>query len=547
MERPSYYPYHDVNEINLTEPQNSLFVFSGYPAGLPVPSSDHNGKFNSNYKWAAYLDQGTLRNDDWLSGTNVALSLSMLTYTAGTNVLTTGATVATYASYLLNNNRIEIDDAALNGIGAAILGSPLVYPDAIAPGRIWVYAATSGQVRFESVAAATPDAPGGSEITLVGIDIDASGKVLDGAVVPVTLPLPDYMLDVVIPITINDLTVDNDLAVTGDFSVGGNTTLGDAAGDTVSTSGPLMVGTTLTVTTDLAVNGNTTLGNAAGDTVTIAGPLTASGALATLGDSVNLGTEAGAKTVTIGADAADTLTCQANATFNNDVVLGSSSTDALIVPATSTFQSPINIGSSVDFGANTITGAGGTITTSTVNSSVVVPTEVRYNTGVGPSPTSNGRTGYDGRSLTLGDGSTARRFHTPQTVYVVSDTTTLAVEDVTGASITMDIGNNEWVYFRLNAGHVLSVGDTFSVLLAASNGVDNVTVLNSGDDDVASYGFTFGANQKITQILTVRWKPTNDIPVPNNTTWTIRVRHGVSGGNTLTTSNVHLEGWYEMT
>jgi hypothetical protein len=176
----------------------------------------------------------------------------------------------------------------------------------------------------------------------------------------------------------------------------------------------------------------------------------------------------------------------------------------------------------------------------------VIPNEIRYNTVI-LAPTANGRTAYDGRSLTIGDGLVGRQYHTPQRVYVSGDTTTLVVEDITGASITMNIGDNEWVYFRLSAAHLLDANDTFFARLSATNGVDSVVALNSGDPDLAQYGFTFGATQKISQSIVVRWRPTNDIPVPNNTTWTIYARHGISGGNLLTSSNVEIEGWYELT
>lgn len=570
MSRPLYYPYHDVFQTDIIFPQDSDFIFAGYPPGLPVPSGDHNGKLNSAYLWHTYIDQETIRNSDWLSSSNVALTTSMLTYTNGGNVTTTGATVATYASYLLNDNRIEIDDAALNGVGAAINGSPLIFPGAITPGRIWVYVSTSGQTRFESVAPATVDTPGVNEITLIGLDINNLGVVTNGAVVPVTLPLPDYQLSIITPIFIAGTNTmlsvvagdapGGDAAVVFDGQSGTGLSVQSNSVDPAAVFKQLGAGTALTaqgsiaVTVDLTVDGN---GIIAGDVTLGAGP--------------------GSTLVTIGGDINDDLLVEAVslfrqlATFNQDVVIGTTDTDALTIVSTATFQNSVNLGTGVgnkaivvgldsgdtctvnaasiftaniNFGANTITGAGGTITTSTVNASVVVPTEVRYNTNA-PGPSGNGRTGYDGFALTLGDGADNRRVHTPTEVYVVSDATVLAVEDITGASITMVIDDDQWVFFELSAAHVLAGADTFNALLAATNGVDNVGTLNSGDDDAASYGFTFGANQKITQSITVRWKPTNDIAVPNNTSWTIRVRHGVSGGNQLTTSNVHLEGWYE--
>jgi hypothetical protein len=265
-----------------------------------------------------------------------------------------------------------------------------------------------------------------------------------------------------------------------------------------------------------------------------------------------------------------TFTCDTLATFNGDVVLGSADTDALTVPAAAIFQAPVffnnhvDLGSNnadaltvrastsflanIDFGANTIVGTGGTITTGTVNADVVAPTEVRYDSIPGVLPTTNGRSSYDGRTLTVGDGTRARRFHTPVEAYVAGHTMAGAIIDIPGASVTMNIGPNEWVYVKLNAAHLITPGnDTFAVNIAATNGIDVVAGLNSGDDDAGSYGFTFGAAQKITQELTVRWKPTNDIAVPNNNNWTIKVRHSIAGANSLTTSNILLQVWYDPT
>jgi hypothetical protein len=314
--RPSYYPYHDVLENNIVLPEDSLFIFSGYPQGLPVPSADHNGKFNSNYKWASYLDQGTLRNDDWLSSVNIALTTTPLTYDNGGNVTTTGATVNTYATYLLNNTRIEIDDAALNGVGAAINGSPLIMPGAITPGRIWVYVSSSGVTRYEAVAAGVADSPGGSEITLVGLDINGLGVVTDGAVVPVTLPLPVKPLTIAVPI-VADST----------FAVKGNTTLGDNVADTTTISGPTTIGSTLGVTgaTTLAsvavtgtttCNGNVNLGNAAVDTLTTAAT-SIFNASATFNSTVTVATGdvfSSLGDTVIGTDAASILSINASTT-----------------------------------------------------------------------------------------------------------------------------------------------------------------------------------------------------------------------------------------
>ncbi len=203
--RPGLYPYHDINGTNVVEPEDSLYLFSGYVAGVtPVPSGDHNGKLRRAGLWHAYLDRSGLRNEDWLTAAvNTSLTLTSLTYTNGGNVLTTGAVVKTRGAYLINQTRIETDTPFLSVVTAPVQGDPLVYVGATVPGRIWIYT-DGGSPRFESVAAGTPDAPNAGEITLVGLDVDALGVVTDGAVVPVTLPLPAYGLPVTLPFTFGD-------------------------------------------------------------------------------------------------------------------------------------------------------------------------------------------------------------------------------------------------------------------------------------------------------------------------------------------------------
>ena len=201
-DRPGLYPYHDVTGTNVTWPENSSFLFTGYVDSVtPVPSADHNGKLNRAGFWHEYLDRNGIRNEDWIDTTVAALlSATSLTYNVGGNVLTTGATVSTRGVYSVNATRIATDAAFLNPVGGSVMGEPLVYPGATVPGRIWVYAGANGQPRYASVAAGTPDAPGANEISLIGLDVDALGVVTSGAVAPVTLPLPAQYLPITIDI-----------------------------------------------------------------------------------------------------------------------------------------------------------------------------------------------------------------------------------------------------------------------------------------------------------------------------------------------------------
>lgn len=239
--RPALWPIHDALGINLTTPEVSLYFFSGYPGGLPVPSADHNGKLQRGGDWHRYLDFNGLRNEDWLDASAAsayAFTATSLTYNNGDNVLTTGAAVLTRGACLVAGTRIETDATFLNfaaTIGGTVQGDPLIYSGATTPGRIWVYANDSGEVRFESGAPATADAPAADEITLVGVDIDALGVVTDGAVAPTTLPLPSRALPIAIDVvSTEDITavigtVDR-LVVNGGLAGAPSATIGSTAG-----------------------------------------------------------------------------------------------------------------------------------------------------------------------------------------------------------------------------------------------------------------------------------------------------------------------------
>lgn len=300
-------------------------------------------------------------------------------------------------------------------------------------------------------------------------------------------------------------TINNDVLITGETIAQGLVNCASLEVDTTS-----QFTGNVTCAADLTINGNTTIGNASGDT----------------------------------------LTCNATTTFVNNVTvqgnttIGNAGADTLTVNATTTFAA------NIDFGSNTITGALGTITTSTVNASTVAPTVINFQNTVQQS--NDGRLVYDGRRLSIGDGSDPRTVHHPRTAYVISHTIQGddGIVDITGASVQMIIEDAEWVYVRVSAKQTVDdSGESPTMLVSASNGVDSVAALNNGDDDVASVQLpaTTAANQARPVSIVTRWRPTNDIAVPNNTSWTLQVRHDVSGAGTvnLTTSNVFLEVWYE--
>lgn len=331
-----------------------------------------------------------------------------------------------------------------------------------------------------------------------------------------------------------NLMLGGNAEIDGDLTVEGNTVLGDNIADTVVSSGPVTVGTNLTV------NGNTVLGDAAGDTTQVNGPFSCT-VTATFNGNVNLGNAAGDTILVLGTlSIAQDLTLTTALIANGACTLGNAAADTITINGTTT------INEDVDFGANTITGAGGTITTSTVNASTVAPTTVNFNTTA--SATASGRVTYDGSRLTVGNGTVARNILSPNVAYVVSDDTSAATDDLPGATVSLTIGDNQWVYAKVEAIQQSdSANEDVKILLAATNGVDNVAILNSGDADQAQLVLptVVAANDRSPTGFTVRWKPTNDIGAPDNTSWTIYVRHGITGAKVLTTSNVLLHVWYE--
>ena len=215
--------------------------------------------------------------------------------------------------------------------------------------------------------------------------------------------------------------------------------------------------------------------------------------------------------------------------------IGLNDTDALEINSTTTVNADVSAPTA-------------TITASVLNGSTVGATVVDFNTSVASSV--DGRVSFDGRKLSLGAGGQATEIRSAVETYVVSDTTVAAAEDIAGATASLVIDDDEWVIIRVEAWQSSSVGTTDpSIILAASNGVDDVLILNAGDADEASKTLPtqVAANDDRPTVLSVRWKPTNDVVGPDNTSWTIRARHGISGGGgpTLTTTNLTLSVRYD--
>lgn len=379
--RPALWPLHDLLGTNMIEPEDSLYMQSGYPSGLAVPSGDHNGKFRRSGDWSKYLDLNGLRNDDWLDDGSTFLAYSLggrLSYNNGGNVLGAGATVATRATYLINATRVETDTTFLNPVGGTVQGDPLVYPLATAPGRIWIYAKDDGTVRYDSVGVGVADSPSSDEITVTGVDIDATGAVTDGSVDPTTLALPDEQLGVIIPLWLFgtgrrlrvSVTPDGNPAVLIEGGEGPGARIdNDHATDPTLTLNNTNVGTnpalevngstacngSLTVADTFAfvANGACTLGNAAGDVITINGTTTfnapvtvADGQAFVANGNCTLGNNAAGDTLTVNAAATFLGTAQ----FNGNVTVGNGVSDTITftAKAASTLDMDNNILSNVN-------------------------------------------------------------------------------------------------------------------------------------------------------------------------------------------------------
>lgn len=449
--RPGLWPVHDINATNVTLPENSLYFFSGYPIGLPVPSGDHNGKFMRGGQWAQYMDLNGLRNGDWLdstSGATAALTTTGLEYNVGDNVLTTGATPTSRAVYLVEGTRVETDAAFLNQVGGTVQGEPLIYVGATVPGRIWIYATDEGASRFESVGPAVADSPAANEMTLVGLQIDALGVITNGAVAPITKPLPTAVtIPVVVPVLIS-----HDDVTTPALSL--SNTTGYAL--TVLAGGADITGN-LIVTGGLGVTGNV---GVTGDS-TFTGTVDVDGAFSVVNNAAADFTGA----VTLGSASADaitvngTTTCNAPLTVangqaftaNGNSTLGNAGTDTLTVNAEATFNA-----AKTNIGGNEIEGTAGSI----VDVENVECTELRFDSDATPS-TTTGVMQFAGRFVTIGLSATAKKFAIYDEAWVASDSTTNAIDDITGASVTI----------TLAAGDVVMVEMSFEAknTLAANN------------------------------------------------------------------------------
>ncbi len=252
---------------------------------------------------------------------------------------------------------------------------------------------------------------------------------------------------------------------------------------------------------------------------------------------------------TFGENASNTATFIASAAFNSpatfrsNVNLGDAAADVITVDGTASFSQPVTmptLASNMNFGGNTISGTG-TVSATTLTGSSLVFNSVGFPT------TANATLAYNGDSLFIGDGTSARRVHSPVEIYISGvPAVTQANVIIPGASIARTIEPTDDVEIIVEAAQTASLaGSDVSLRLDATNGVDTVSILNLGDPDqgLSVPPTTTGAGDRVPNRIRVRWRPTNDVPAPVNNAWTIRARHGISGpgGTAVTTTNIKLE------
>lgn len=267
----------------------------------------------------------------------------------------------------------------------------------------------------------------------------------------------------------------------------------------------------------------------------------------------------GALTIEAGA----TVVVEEGVAFDllGDVTIGDSAGDILIVNSTSGFTGPVTINAlltmtaNVDIGANTLTATGGTITAPGGTVSASNGMFSNLDTGVWTPDTlvvgaaTDGNIQYDGRKLTVGDGSNAAEVQSPVLSYIKS-VSTVNADDDTGASVTRTILPSEFVYIRVSALQNVTVdGATPLLRIRAENGVDPVViVVNSAEADPGQsfLPISVAVDEERPNGFVVKWKPDTDTPVPGNNLWTISVRHGYSGpaANQTDTRNLLLEVTY---
>lgn len=320
----------------------------------------------------------------------------------------------------------------------------------------------------------------------------------------------------------NDLDVGGDLDVSGSLTVDGSFTIGDAAADTLVTTGPATIGATLLVTTHLTVNGNTTLGNAIGDTVSVSGPITVTGT-ATCNGSVVLGDAAG-DTITVGGtttfNAPVTVANGQTFTANGNTVLGNANTDTITVNGVATFNENVTVDTA-------------TLTVPTIdqtNSSGSIATgEVRFYSDASPSGT-NGVMQFGGRYLALGFGGTPKKVAIIDEDWVAGP---VQVATAGGGSNIQDTGAEVVL--------VLATGDVVMVE-ASMEAVNNTSAANTTRFEVHANGVAIGGTEGQRPVATSVYfsaRRVVEYTAASDAVYTFKIRAGATEGDAFV-RNVHL-------
>lgn len=184
--RPFIYAFLDrlLSNIDPDYGENPLNL-TGLQPGTVIRSKIINTVTLVNGLWQTYLDYKTTRTEDDLdTATTQRWSTDKLAYQPGDSV-TVGPGASPISGpvvYYFGGYRVELDECILKPNGA----DPLLRPLVATPGRVWIYLdvnviADPGQpfaaLSIEDVAAGVSESPGPGQLTLVGLDISATGTI----------------------------------------------------------------------------------------------------------------------------------------------------------------------------------------------------------------------------------------------------------------------------------------------------------------------------------------------------------------------------------
>lgn len=206
-------------------------------------------------------------------------------------------------------------------------------------------------------------------------------------------------------------------------------------------------------------------------------------------------------------------------------------------------------GSTVDLQTDVTLAAGKSINgalSSTVNAGTIDTIDetgvvnaggVNFYTDATPGAT-NGLVQWNGKRLTVGSEGAAVVIRSPLFDYVSTASTAAASTDIAGLNISATVAPTQDVYITLEAHQSVDAINGSLLRIRATNGVDSVSQLKLGQDDAAVSDLPNQAvaNERRPNSVRVRWRPTDDFPVPDNDNWTFFAQHGVSGGDTLKTT-----------